>query len=140
MGGSIGGEGRHPGTRITRRGECGTRNSTTDVSPPVPRSDFRLPPLDGRPVALLELLAAAAGAWVVAADAGVGIGNWRARSRLRRRSRVAPDQPVGLRLRCHHGGGAPRTADRPGTRAPHARAADVARGRAELDLQLEPAL
>src|SRR5438105_12710115 len=126
-----------------RNAECGMRNVRTCV---LPRADlhgqFRIPhsALDRCPVALLELLAAAAGAWVVAADPGVGVGNWRARGGLRRRSRVAPDQPVSLRLRCHHGGGAPRTADRPGTRPPHAWAADVARGRAELDLQLEPAL
>src|SRR5438105_13050339 len=111
------------------------RTSTVNSAFPIPHSAS-----DRCPVALLELLAAAAGAWVVAADPGVGVGNWRARGGLRRRSRVAPDQPVSLRLRCHHGGGAPRTADRPGTRPPHAWAADVARGRAELDLQLEPAL
>src|SRR5207237_7840436 len=53
---------------------------------------------------------------------------------------VATYVPSHTSFRCDHGGGAPRAADRPGTRAPHARAADVARGRAELDLQLEPAL
>src|SRR5881409_749429 len=66
-------DGRYPGTRITRNAEVGTRNSTTDVGPSVPRSEFRVPRSGRRPVALLELLAAAAGAGIVAADTGIGV-------------------------------------------------------------------
>src|ERR1051326_3574378 len=61
-------------------------------------------------VALLELLAAPAGAWIVAADAGIGIrrkrrfGHSTALPALhRRRGRlVAGDETVGRRFRCHH--------------------------------------
>src|SRR5207237_6965577 len=138
-GGNVGGAGGYPGTRITRNAELGTRNRRADLVSAVPRSAFRVPRL-GRPVALLELLTAAAGTRVVAADPGVGIRDWRARGGLRPRGRVAPDQAVGLRLRCHHGGGAPRTADGAGARPAHGGPADVTLRRAELVLQLESEL
>src|ERR1044072_7302627 len=74
-------------------------------------------------VALLELLAAPAGAWIVAADAGIrirrkrGLGHSALPALDGRRGRlVACDETVGRRVRCHHrrrgtagrGGGAAR--------------------------------
>src|SRR5439155_12132434 len=118
--GNIGGDGRYPGIRITRKAERGTRNIRVSQVPrgtSISGSAFRLPrsALRPRPMALLELLAAAAGTRIVAAHARVGIaGEGRLGRRGPRRARglVRGDQAIGRRLGRHDGRGAASPASR----------------------------
>src|SRR5690348_10233081 len=132
-----------------KNAEWGVRNVRASVvSRPTSHhnSALRTPhsALDRRPVALLELLAAATGAGVVAAHASVRIRGRRTGQRASRCGRslsIASHQSVSLRLRRHHGCGSARG----GPRAPHRGPTYVARAtgprrRSDLDLQLEPAL
>src|SRR2546422_9602684 len=71
-------------------------------------SAFRIPHLRRRPVALLELLTAAAGTRVVAADAGVRVGSDTGsnRRRLGGDGRIATYETIDRRLARDHGRGA----------------------------------
>src|SRR6266516_5150764 len=66
--------------------EMSGRRSCRERTPrAIPHSELRIPHLGSRPMALLELLAAAARARIVTADAGIGVagegGLWRAARR-----------------------------------------------------------
>src|SRR5258708_3546766 len=95
-----------------------------------------------RPVALLELLAAAAGTRVVAPNPGVGVRRdrhtgWPGR-RLGTGGRAGTDQPVRLRFGRGHRCRPARSTQRPRDRTPALAA--LSRRRSDLHLQLEPAL
>src|SRR2546426_885857 len=107
------------------------------------RKPYQTNALHPRPVALLELLAAAAGAGIVATDARVRV--WRgprvgrrwAFRRQRASARFGTDESIGRRFAGAHGRRLPgRAAKRRRDRLPR----PGGRRRADLDLQLEPAL
>src|SRR2546427_7851649 len=109
------------------------------------RKPYQTNALQSRPVALLELLAAAAGAGIVATDARVRVGRGRtdcrrwALRRQRASGRFGTDESIGRCFAGDHGRRLPgRAAERGRDRLP--RPGGEGGGRAELDLQLEPAL
>src|SRR6267154_282706 len=97
---------------------------------------LRVSLLTGRAVALLELLAAAAGTWVVTTDAGVRIRRGGRRQTGRRRSvrGTVAHQPVSGRFARDHWG------DSPLRRCSERRRGGAAARWPDLDLQLEPPL
>src|SRR5713226_1284603 len=105
------------GPTLHKRSRGRSRSGCSESRSGMPGKLARLKGIDGtgkkrrgsepRAVALLELLAAAAGTWVVAADAGVRVGNDAGsnRRRLGGDGRIATHEPINRRLARDHGRG-----------------------------------